>query len=211
LGSYSVNEIFLTLHGEDLQACRQTVFCRFAGCNLWSRREEDRNGVVCQFCDPDFVGTSGTKGGRYRAAEESADAIEIAWTGGPSDRFCVLTGDEPLLEVDEELVRALHDRRFRAAIETNGALAAPAGIDWVCVSPQWDAAIAVTRGDELKLVYPQNGAPSERFADLAFDNIQLQPTDGGDMLADTREAIGYCLCHPKWRLSAQTHEHLGTR
>jgi 7-carboxy-7-deazaguanine synthase len=211
LGSYAVKEIFLTLQGEGLQAGLPAVFCRFAGCNLWTGREEDRHGAVCRFCDTDFVGTNGTKGGRYRDAGALADAIELEWTGGQAHRLCVLTGGEPLLQVDEDLVRALHDRRFRVAIETNGTLSAPSGIDWVCVSPKSDAALAITRGDELKLVYPQDGAPPERFAGLAFDNFLLQPMDGPDVLANTREAIGYCLTHPKWRLSVQTHKHLGIR
>jgi len=211
MGSFAVKEIFLTLQGEGLQVGRPAVFCRFAGCNLWSGREEDRSDAVCAFCDTDFVGTGGTKGGRYRDADELADAIEGEWTGGRTNRLCVLTGGEPLLQVDEELVRALHDRGFHIAIETNGTVPAPAGIDWVCVSPKASTKIAITCGDELKLVYPQEGAPPERFADMEFDNFLLQPMDGPDVLTNTREAIGYCLTHPKWRLSVQTHKHLGIR
>jgi 7-carboxy-7-deazaguanine synthase len=211
MGSFAVKEIFLTLQGEGLQAGRPAVFCRFAGCNLWSGREEDRADAVCRFCDTDFVGTDGTKGGRYRDTGDLIDAIEAEWTGGPINRLCVLTGGEPLLQVDDDLVRALHDRGFRIALETNGTLPAPAGIDWVCVSPKSGTRLEITHGDELKLVYPQSGAPPERFADLAFDNFLLQPMDGPDVLANTREAIRYCLNHPQWRLSVQTHKHLGIR
>jgi 7-carboxy-7-deazaguanine synthase len=194
-----------------VQAGRPAVFCRFAGCNLWSGREDDRADAVCRFCDTDFVGTDGTKGGRYRGAEDLIDAIEAEWTGGRINRLCVLTGGEPLLQVDDDLVRALHGRGFRIALETNGTLPAPAGIDWVCVSPKSDTRLEITRGDELKLVYPQADAPPERFAGLAFDNFLLQPMDGPDVLANTREAIRYCLAHPQWRLSVQTHKHLGIR
>jgi 7-carboxy-7-deazaguanine synthase len=211
MGSFAVKEIFLTLQGEGVQAGRPAVFCRFAGCNLWSGREEDRADAVCRFCDTDFVGTDGTKGGRYRGAEDLVDAIEAEWTGGRTNRLCVLTGGEPLLQVDDDLVRALHGRGFRIALETNGTLPAPPGIDWVCVSPKADTRLEIIRGDELKLVYPQAGAPPERFAGLAFDNFLLQPMDGPDVLANTREAIRYCLAHPQWRLSVQTHKHLGIR
>jgi 7-carboxy-7-deazaguanine synthase len=211
MGSFAVKEIFLTLQGEGLQAGRPAVFCRFAGCNLWSGREEDRADAVCRFCDTDFVGTDGTKGGRYRDTGDLIDAIEAEWTGGRINRLCVLTGGEPLLQVDAALVRALHGRGFRIALETNGTLPAPAGIDWICVSPKSGTRLEITRGDELKLVYPQSGAPPERFADLAFDNFLLQPMDGPDVLANTREAIRYCLSHPQWRLSVQTHKHLGIR
>ena len=211
MGSFAVKEIFLTLQGEGVQAGRPAVFCRFAGCNLWSGREEDRADAVCRFCDTDFVGTDGTKGGRYRDAGDLIDAIEAEWTGGRINRLCVLTGGEPLLQVDQDLVRALHDRGFRIALETNGTLPAPAGIDWICVSPKSGTQLEITRGDELKLVYPQAGAPPERFADLAFDNFLLQPMDGPDVLANTREAIRYCLTHPQWRLSVQTHKQLGIR
>jgi 7-carboxy-7-deazaguanine synthase len=211
MGSFAVKEIFLTLQGEGVQAGRPAVFCRFAGCNLWSGREEDRADAVCRFCDTDFVGMDGTKGGRYRDTGDLIDAIEAEWTGGPINRLCVLTGGEPLLQVDDDLVRALHGRGFRVALETNGTLPAPAGIDWICVSPKSGTRLEITRGDELKLVYPQAGAPPERFAALAFDNFLLQPMDGPDVLANTREAIRYCLSHPQWRLSLQTHKHLGIR
>jgi len=209
--SFTVKEIFLTLQGEGLQVGRPAVFCRFAGCNLWSGREVDRDAAVCRFCDTDFVGTTGTKGGRYRDADELANTIEAEWTGGEVNRLCVLTGGEPLLQVDEDLVRALHDRGFRVAIETNGTLPAPAGIDWICVSPKSGTRLEITRGHELKLVYPQDDAPPERFEHLSFDHFLLQPMDGPDVLANTRDAISYCLTHPKWRLSVQTHKHLGIR
>jgi 7-carboxy-7-deazaguanine synthase (Cx14CxxC type) len=211
MSTYAVKEIFLTLQGEGLQAGRPAVFCRFSGCNLWSGREVDRKEAVCQFCDTDFVGIDGTKGGRYQDAGRLADAIEAEWAGGKSDRLCVLTGGEPLLQVDEELTCALHDRGFRIAIETNGTLPVPAGIDWICVSPKAGTQLQIRGGDELKLVYPQAGIAPEDFADLAFDNFLLQPMDGPDVLANTRSAIGYCLSHPKWRLSVQTHKHLGIR
>jgi 7-carboxy-7-deazaguanine synthase len=211
MSSFAVKEIFLTLQGEGLQAGRTAVFCRFAGCNLWSGRESDRPEAVCRFCDTDFVGIDGSKGGRYRDAGELADAIEAEWTGGERARLCVLTGGEPLLQVNEELVRALHDRGFKIAIETNGTLPAPAGIDWICVSPKSGTRLELTRGDELKLVYPQDGAPPESFAHLAFDNFLLQPMDGPDVRANTLETISYCLAHPQWRLSVQTHKHLGIR
>jgi 7-carboxy-7-deazaguanine synthase (Cx14CxxC type) len=211
VATFSVKEIFLTLQGEGLQAGRPAVFCRFSGCNLWSGREMDRATAVCRFCDTDFVGTGGTKGGQYRNADELADAIQAEWVGGENDRFCVLTGGEPLLQLDEALIRALHDRKFRIAIETNGTLAPPQDIDWICVSPKAGTSLAITSGNELKLVYPQADAPPERFAHLAFDNFLLQPMDGPDVLLNTQKAIGYCLAHPKWRLSVQTHKHLGIR
>ena len=211
VASFSVKEIFLTLQGEGLQAGKPAVFCRFSGCNLWSGREADRASAICRFCDTDFVGIDGTRGGRYNEADELADAIEADWIGGEGDRLCVLTGGEPLLQVDDALISALHDRKFRIAIETNGTLPAPQGIDWVCVSPKGGTSLEIRRGNELKLVYPQTDAPPERFVDLAFDNFLLQPMDGPDLVLNTRQAISYCLAHPKWRLSVQTHKHLGIR
>ncbi|TXG96736.1 MAG: 7-carboxy-7-deazaguanine synthase [Nevskiaceae bacterium] len=211
MSSYAVKEIFLTLQGEGMQAGRPAVFCRFAGCNLWSGREQDRHEAVCRFCDTDFVGTDGTKGGRYRDARSLADAIASEWTAGDANRLCVLTGGEPLLQVDGELVRTLHDLGFRIAIETNGTLPAPTGIDWICVSPKSDGGLAITRGHELKLVYPQPEAPPERFEGMNFDNFLIQPMDGPDVIDHTRRAVAYCLAHPKWRLSVQTHKHLGIR
>ena len=206
--SYAVKEIFLSLQGEGVNAGRVAVFCRFAGCNLWSGREEDRAGAVCRFCDTDFVGIDGALGGRYEAADLAA-AIELLWRGGDANRLVVLTGGEPLLQVDEALVRALHAHRFEIAIETNGTVAPPAGIDWICVSPKAGAPLALTSGDELKLVFPQPDAPPELFASLPFRHFLLQPMDGPDRQAATAAAIDYCLAHPRWRLSVQTHKTLG--
>jgi 7-carboxy-7-deazaguanine synthase len=209
---YSVKEIFYTLQGEGANAGAPAVFCRFAGCNLWSGREEDRAGAVCNFCDTDFVGTGGDGGGKFADAEALADAVERAWpTAGTRHRFVVCTGGEPLLQLDRAAVDALHRRGFRIAIETNGTIAAPAGIDWVCVSPKADAALALAAGDELKLVYPQAKAPPERFEALAFDHFFLQPMDGPARDAHTREAVDYCLAHPRWRLSLQSHKIIGIR
>jgi 7-carboxy-7-deazaguanine synthase (Cx14CxxC type) len=207
--SYAVKEIFLTLQGEGGQAGRPAVFCRFAGCNLWSGREQDRASAVCNFCDTDFVGLDGPGGGRFADAEVLADAVQAAWRGGPDDRLTVLTGGEPLLQVDKDLVGALHARGFAIALETNGTLPAPAGIDWVCVSPKADAPVVQTRGQELKLVYPQAGVDPARFEALAFERFLLQPKDGPEREANTAAAIAYCLAHPRWRLSVQTHKYLG--
>ena len=209
--SFAVKEIFLTLQGEGSHVGRPAVFCRFAGCNLWSGRESDRSRAVCTFCDTDFVGTDGVRGGRYQNARDLAVAIEEEWIGGESNRFCVLTGGEPLLQVDTELTDALHARGFEIAVETNGTIALPAGIDWVCVSPKSTSQLAVLKGNELKLVYPQEDAPPESFAHLAFDKFLLQPMDGPDVVANTRRAIQYCLENPRWRLSVQTHKHIGIR
>ncbi|CAN7455290.1 7-carboxy-7-deazaguanine synthase [Phenylobacterium sp. LjRoot219] len=207
--SYAVKEIFLTLQGEGGQAGRPAVFCRFAGCNLWSGREEDRAEAVCTFCDTDFVGMDGPGGGRFADAEALSAAVEAAWRGGPGDRLVVLTGGEPLLQVDADLIAALHARGFEIAIETNGTLAAPAGLDWICVSPKADAALTQTRGQELKLVFPQPGVDPARFEALDFERFLLQPMDGPDRIANTEAAIAYCLAHPRWRLSVQTHKYLG--
>lgn len=207
--SYAVKEIFLTLQGEGGQAGRPAVFCRFAGCNLWSGREQDRASAVCTFCDTDFVGMDGPGGGRFADAEALAAAIEGAWTGGPNDRLVVCTGGEPLLQVDPALIAALHARGFSIALETNGTLAAPDGIDWICVSPKADAEVVQTRGQELKLVYPQAGVDPAAFEHLDFGRFLLQPMDGPDRVANTEKAIAYCLAHPRWRLSVQTHKYLG--
>ena len=207
--SYAVKEIFLTLQGEGGQAGRPAVFCRFAGCNLWSGREQDRATAICNFCDTDFVGLDGPGGGRFADADTLADVVEAAWTGGPSDRLTVLTGGEPLLQVDAALVDALHARGFAIALETNGTLAVPVGIDWVCVSPKAQAPVAQTAGQELKLVYPQPGVDPARFEGLDFERFLLQPMDGPDRAANTEAAIAYCLAHPRWRLSVQTHKYLG--
>ena len=207
--TYSVKEIFLTLQGEGGQAGKAAVFCRFAGCNLWTGREQDRDKAVCTFCDTDFVGTDGQGGGKFATADLLADAVEAAWTGGPGDRLVVCTGGEPLLQLDAPAIAALHARGFMIAVESNGTLAAPDGIDWICVSPKADAPVVQTRGQELKLVYPQAQALPERFADLDFERFYLQPMDGPDRDRNTQLAVAYCLSHPQWRLSVQTHKYLG--
>lgn len=209
--SFAVKEIFLTLQGEGAQAGRPAVFCRFAGCNLWSGREADRAMAACKFCDTDFVGTNGSNGGRYKSADDLADAIEREWAGGETHRFCVLTGGEPLLQVDGLLTDALHRRGFQIAVETNGTIPPPPGIDWVCVSPKSDSKLAIIEGNEIKLVFPQHDAPPERFARLAFEHFLLQPMDGVNVEENTRCAIDYCLKNPQWRLSVQTHKHIGIR
>jgi len=209
VSSYAVKEIFLTLQGEGGQAGRPAVFCRFAGCNLWSGREADRATAVCTFCDTDFVGMDGPGGGRFGSADALAEAVEAAWQGGLDNRLVVLTGGEPLLQLDAPLVTALHGRGFSLALETNGTIAAPPGVDWICVSPKADAALAQTSGQELKLVYPQAGVDPARFEGLAFERFLLQPMDGPALAENTRAAIAYCLAHPRWRLSVQTHKYLG--
>jgi 7-carboxy-7-deazaguanine synthase (Cx14CxxC type) len=207
--TYSVKEIFLTLQGEGGQAGRAAVFCRFAGCNLWTGREADRAKAVCSFCDTDFVGTDGPGGGKFRTAAGLAAAIAAAWRGAPDNRLVVLTGGEPLLQLDRPLVEALHAEGFCIALETNGTLAAPPGVDWICVSPKADAALAQVSGQELKLVYPQGGVDPAAFEHLDFERFSLQPMDGPEREAATRAAIAYCLDHPRWRLSLQTHKYLG--
>lgn len=209
--SYAVKEIFLTLQGEGAHAGRAAVFCRFAGCNLWSGREADRAGAVCRFCDTDFVGTDGTLGGRYGSAEELADTITAQWTAAGTGRYVVLTGGEPLLQVDKPLVDALHARGFEIGVETNGTVLPPDGLDWICVSPKAGSELVLRRGHELKLVYPQAGAEPDAFAGLAFERFSLQPMDGPDAADNTARAIDYCLRHPQWRLSLQTHKTLGIR
>ncbi|MFN4360261.1 MAG: 7-carboxy-7-deazaguanine synthase [Hylemonella sp.] len=212
--SYSVKEIFYTLQGEGAQSGRAAVFCRFAGCNLWTGREEDRINAVCKFCDTDFVGTDGTGGGKFTSADALADAIEKAWEPqGRTGRYVVLTGGEPLLQVDEALTTALHARGFTIAVETNGTQAAPPGLDWICVSPKAQAEVVLTRGHELKLVYPQPEAQADpaRFARLDFQHFFLQPMDGPDRMANTARAIEYCQQHPQWRLSIQSHKMVGIR
>jgi 7-carboxy-7-deazaguanine synthase (Cx14CxxC type) len=207
--SYAVKEIFLTLQGEGGQAGRPAVFCRFAGCNLWTGREQDRAAAVCTFCDTDFVGMDGVGGGRFVDAKALADAVERAWEGGAENRLVVLTGGEPLLQLDEPLVAALHGRGFSLALETNGTIAAPPGVDWICVSPKADAPVVQTTGQELKLVYPQGGVDPARFEGLDFERFALQPMDGPALAENTKAAIAYCLAHPRWRLSVQTHKYLG--
>ena len=209
--SYAVKEIFLTLQGEGAHAGRAAVFCRFAGCNLWSGREEDRASATCRFCDTDFVGTDGTLGNRYVSAEELADTVARQWTGDDCNRYVVLTGGEPLLQVDAPLIAALHAREFTIAVETNGTIEAPEGLDWICVSPKAGAGLVQRRGQELKLVYPQAGAEPENFVGLAFERFSLQPMDGPDVIENAARAVDYCLRHPQWRLSVQTHKSLGIR
>ncbi len=207
---YQVKEIFYTLQGEGMNAGRPAVFCRFAGCNLWSGHEKDRAGAACKFCDTDFVGTDGTSGGKYASADALADAIGREWPAAGNAR-AVLTGGEPALQVDAKLVAALHARGFLVAIETNGTLELPAGIDWVCVSPKAKAALKVKKGNELKLVYPQADASPSAFEALSFEHFLLQPMDGPDAQANTERAVAYCMRHPRWRLSLQTHKFLGIR
>ena len=187
------------------------MFCRFAGCNLWSGREQDRSSAVCQFCDTDFVGTDGTLGGRYASADELADTVAAQWTGKDTNRYVVLTGGEPMLQLDSPLVDALHARGFAIGVETNGTILPPEGLDWICVSPKAGADLIVRQGHELKLVYPQEEAMPEAFAGLSFERFSLQPMDGPDVIENTARAVEYCLKHPQWRLSLQTHKTLGIR
>jgi 7-carboxy-7-deazaguanine synthase (Cx14CxxC type) len=209
--SYAVKEIFYTLQGEGAQAGRAAVFCRFAGCNLWSGREQDRAEAVCKFCDTDFVGVDGEGGGRFDSAEELAEAIEQKWPADSSlgKRFVVCTGGEPLLQLDAKLIAVLHGRDFEIAAESNGTIAAPEGVDWLCVSPKAGAELVQRNGDELKLVFPQLGVDPAEFERLAFRHFFLQPMDGPSREAYTGLALRYCLEHPQWRLSLQTHKFLG--
>lgn len=209
--TYSIKEIFYTLQGEGINAGRPAVFCRFAGCNLWSGREEDRPESACRFCDTDFVGTNGTSGGKYVSADDLAARILAFWPTSSGKRFVVLTGGEPLLQVDTSLIKALHDRAFQIAVETNGTVKAPEGIDWICVSPKAGAPWVQTSGHELKLVYPQAGLMPPDVPDVTFDHLLLQPMDGAQLLSNTRAAIDYCQADPRWRLSVQTHKYLHIR
>jgi 7-carboxy-7-deazaguanine synthase (Cx14CxxC type) len=209
---YRVKEIFYTLQGEGSHAGRPAVFCRFTSCNLWTGRERDRHRAICQFCDTDFVGTDGPGGGRFRTAGDLASAVAGTWRGSSHPRsrpFVVCTGGEPLLQLDSAAVDALHKAGMEIAIETNGTRPAPAGIDWICVSPKAGAELVLTAGDELKLVFPQPGAEPARFEDLAFTHFRLQPMDGPDRESNTRAAVEYCLANPQWQLSLQTHKYLG--
>jgi 7-carboxy-7-deazaguanine synthase len=207
--NYAVKEIFYTLQGEGLQTGRPAVFCRFAGCNLWSGREEDRSGAICQFCDTNFVGTDGPGGSKFPNAKALAGAIAREWPNqSSSHRFVVCTGGEPLLQLDNALIDALHDHEFEIAIETNGTMQVPTGVDWVCVSPKARAELIVNSGDELKLVYPQEGAEPERYRSLDFQHFFLQPMDGPSRESNTKLALKYCLSHPQWKLSLQTHKQL---
>jgi len=211
--AYTVKEIFYTLQGEGANAGRAAVFCRFTGCNLWTGREEDRTSAVCQFCDTDFVGT-GPDGGRFADAALLAETIASRWPHAPESGekpMVVCTGGEPLLQLDAPLVTALHDRGFEIAVETNGTQAPPEGIDWICVSPKANAELELTSGDELKLVFPQEGGAPDRYESLDFRHFFLQPMDGPSVEENTRLALQYCLEHPRWRLSLQTHKLLGIR
>jgi len=208
--TYAVKELFYTLQGEGAQTGRAAVFCRFAGCNLWTGREEDRLTAVCDFCDTEFVGTDGPGGGKFATADALADAVLAAWpAGGGGTPYVVCTGGEPLLQLDAALVEALHQRGILVAVETNGTQLPPAGLDWVCVSPKAAAPLVLTAGNELKLVYPQPLAPPERFEGLRFDHFFLQPMDGPRREANTEAALRYCLAHPRWKMSLQTHKLLG--
>jgi 7-carboxy-7-deazaguanine synthase (Cx14CxxC type) len=219
--TYAVKEIFYTLQGEGAHSGRPAVFCRFAGCNLWSGLERDRASAVCRFCDTDFVGTDGAGGGKFPTAHALADALDAHWpaprpadaaaraAAAPVRPFVVCTGGEPLLQLDAPLLDALHARGWEVAVETNGTCAAPPGIDWICVSPKAGAPLALTRGHELKLVFPQAGAMPEQFAALDFRNFYLQPMDGPIVAENTRRAVAYCKEHPQWHLSLQTHKILG--
>lgn len=209
--AYGIKEIFYTLQGEGAQAGRAAVFCRFAGCNLWSGHEPDRAKAICKFCDTDFAGTNGPDGGKFQSAEQLAAAIQAKWPSrsAPGKRFVVCTGGEPLLQLDTHLIDALHVCGFEIAIETNGTIEAPEGIDWVCVSPKAGARLVQRHGDELKLVYPQAAAQPEEFSGLKFRHFFLQPMDGPDRVTNTELAIKYCMHHPQWRLSLQTHKIVG--
>jgi 7-carboxy-7-deazaguanine synthase (Cx14CxxC type) len=209
--TYAVKEIFCTLQGEGAQSGRPAVFCRFAGCNLWSGREQDRASAICQFCDTDFAGVNGPGGGKFASAEDLAAAIQEAWPSNSSSgkRFVVCTGGEPLLQLDAELIESLHACEFEIAVETNGTIAAPPGLDWLCVSPKAGTDLVQRSGDELKLVFPQAGIDPEDFSRLSFRHFFLQPMDGPDRAANTQLALTYCLEHPRWRLSLQTHKFLG--
>jgi 7-carboxy-7-deazaguanine synthase (Cx14CxxC type) len=208
--SYAVKELFYTLQGEGAQTGRAAVFCRFAGCNLWTGREEERATAVCNFCDTDFVGTDGPGGGKFASADALADAVLAAWPRSAGGVPCVVcTGGEPLLQLDAPLVDALHHRGIAVAVETNGTQEPPAGLDWICVSPKAEAPLVLTAGNELKLVFPQPLAMPERFEALAFDHFYLQPMDGPDRQGNTEAALRYCLAHPRWKMSLQTHKLLG--
>ncbi len=209
--TYSVKEIFYTLQGEGLRAGRPAVFCRFAGCNLWTGREEDRSSAICQFCDTDFVGTDGTLGGKFSTPQELAEMIAKQWPEGKDHKYVVLTGGEPLLQVDEQLIQALHDQNFEIAVETNGSISAPPGLDWICVSPKAGSEWVQKTGHELKLVYPQPGLLPKDVPINGFEHYLLQPMDNVRHRLNTIEAIEICQSNPEWRLSVQTHKILEIR
>ncbi len=208
--SYTVKEIFYTLQGEGANAGRAAVFCRFSGCNLWTGREEDRHKATCTFCDTDFVGV-GPDGGKFKTAEELAAAVDAAWTGQNEKKMVVCTGGEPLLQLDEEAIAALHARGFEVAVETNGTQQAPSSLDWICVSPKADAPLVQRSGNELKLVFPQSDATPDRFENLEFEHFYLQPMDGPEIDRNIQLTIDYCLKNPKWRISVQMHKVVGIR
>jgi 7-carboxy-7-deazaguanine synthase len=212
--NYAVKEIYYTLQGEGAHTGRPAVFCRFAGCNLWSGHEEDRASAVCRFCDTDFLGVDGSGGGMFADPTSLVSAVASHWPPGEAGddyRIVVCTGGEPLLQLDQPLIEEMHFRGFRVAVETNGTLRVPEGVDWICVSPKWGAVQLQLRGDELKLVFPQSGAGPEMHEHLAFDHFYLQPMDGPQRTANTELAIRYCLEHPRWKLSLQCHKYLGLR
>lgn len=209
--TYTVKEIYYTLQGEGVNTGRAAVFCRFAGCNLWSGLERDREGAKCSFCDTDFIGTDGPGGGKFETAAALTEAVRACWPADRPDPFVVCTGGEPLMQLDDTLIAAFHAAGFEIAVETNGTLPAPAGIDWLCVSPKGHADLEQVSGDELKLVYPQETAAPERFEHLRFDHFLLQPMDGDNRALNTQRALAYCRAHPRWRLSLQTHKYLGLR
>ena len=208
--AYSIKELYLTLQGEGAHSGRPAVFCRFTGCNLWSGREQDRPTAICRFCDTDFLGTDGDHGGRFETAQDLAETVAALWTG-TGNPYVVCTGGEPLLQLDELLIKALHEEGLEIAVETNGTIPVPAGIDWVCVSPKANTKIIVTSGDELKLVYPQLGADPQQFEHLDFSHFYLQPMDGPRLEQNREMAIRHCQNHGRWRLSTQMHKLLGIR
>ncbi|WP_372836093.1 7-carboxy-7-deazaguanine synthase [Pontibacterium sp.] len=206
---YSIKEIFYSLQGEGAHSGRPAIFCRFTGCNLWSGREQDRDTAVCDFCDTDFIGTDGNNGGKFADADALVNFLLSLWPADQQHRYVIFTGGEPALQLDDALIEACHGANFEVAIETNGTKPLPSGIDWICVSPKADAELVITQGNELKLVYPQPLAQPERFADLAFEHFYLQPMDGPLRQMYTKDTVEYCLAHPLWKLSLQTHKVLG--
>jgi len=209
--SYSVKEIYLTIQGEGVQTGKEAVFCRFSGCNLWTGREEDRHKAICKFCDTDFFGVDGENGGKYSSVNDLIKKIEQCWLDDSNEKFIVFTGGEPLLQLDQKLIDKLHKKGFKIAIETNGTMLPPNNIDWICVSPKKNAKLVLLKGDELKLVYPQQGFEPEQFEKLDFDHFCVQPMDGKDLQKNILECISYCIENPLWRLSLQTHKILGIR
>ncbi len=210
--TYSVKEIFYTLQGEGTHAGRASVFCRFAGCNLWSGQEKDRTSSICQFCDTEFVGTDGLGGGKFKTPESLANEISSHWSDKNKGKpFVVFTGGEPLMQLDDPLIKAVHDAGFEIAVETNGTIEAPEGIDWLCVSPKSGSELVIKRGDELKFVFPQTGVDPKNLLDLHFDHYLLQPMDSPEIADNTEAVINYCMEHPEWKLSLQTHKQLGIR